>query len=89
MLETVLASVLFFSWYDPLLKLGQSRPLEQDDIWTLPAANSVGVWSQQYASPRGDWVGELVEAKLKAPGAGHKARSGDNGREAPVGSENF
>ena len=79
-----LASALFFSWYDPLLKLGQSRALEQDDIWTLPPANSVAEWSQQYASPRGDWMGELIEAKLEAPGEGRKARSGDDGREAPV-----
>jgi hypothetical protein len=35
-----LASALFFSWYDPLLKLGQSRSLEQDDIWTVQILKS-------------------------------------------------
>jgi hypothetical protein len=33
-------SVIFFSWYTPLLKIGLKRPLQQDDLWGLRPGQS-------------------------------------------------
>ncbi|KAL1734118.1 P-loop containing nucleoside triphosphate hydrolase protein [Schizophyllum commune] len=35
-------SRLVFSWLDPLLKVGFSRPLQEDDLWSLPEKLSTG-----------------------------------------------
>jgi hypothetical protein len=44
--ELSLASELFFSWYDPLLKVRRTRFLEQEDIWALPPSNRVSEWAR-------------------------------------------
>ncbi|KAH8110166.1 multidrug resistance-associated ABC transporter [Phellopilus nigrolimitatus] len=36
--EASLISKLTFNWLAPLLYVGASRPLEKDDLWTLPSA---------------------------------------------------
>jgi hypothetical protein len=33
-------SVIFFSWYTPLLKIGLKRPLQQEDLWSLRPGQS-------------------------------------------------
>ncbi|KAI5122830.1 hypothetical protein M0805_003125 [Coniferiporia weirii] len=35
--EASLLSKLVFNWLSPILSVGASRPLEKDDLWTLPA----------------------------------------------------
>ena len=81
--ELSLASELFFSWYDPLLKVGRTRFLEQEDIWALPPSNRVSEWARQSAIPTdkggGGWVGDLVEEKLGAMDSMQRTR----GNQAP------
>ena len=83
--ELSLASELFFSWYDPLLKVGRTRFLEQDDIWALPPSNHVSEWARQSAIPTGEgggWVGDLVEKKMGAMDSKQRTRGNQEPKSA-------
>ncbi|KAI0646268.1 multidrug resistance-associated ABC transporter [Trametes meyenii] len=47
--ETVASplSILLFSWLDPFLSVGFSRPLEKEDFWELPDARLTGPLTEQ------------------------------------------
>ena len=84
--ELPISRELLFSWYDPLLAVGRTRPLEQEDIWTLPQSSSVASWalacnrarSGERQNPAWQWVDDAVEAKLRVrtPGERKSAQEG-------------
>ena len=54
-------SRLTFNWMGPLMTLGHKRPLEREDVWMLPAAESSKTLNNAFQAAWGE------EAKLEKP----------------------
>ena len=52
-----LCSLLFFSWFSPLVKLGNERPLEEEDLVSFPG--------QRSTKDLTEWIGKLWSAEIK------------------------
>jgi hypothetical protein len=50
-----LVSRLGFNWISPLMKLGNTRPLQQEDVWLLPPGDRVQVCGCPAAVLWGSW----------------------------------